>query len=84
LIKILKKPTDSVRFQFYKPETEKTRKKPSQTGKKLSQNQAKPKNRAKPEKPSQTGFCPKKRTETSRFEPVSVLFFKKFGLVTCF
>jgi hypothetical protein len=45
--------------------------------KKLSQNQAKPKNRAKPEKPIQTGFCPKKRTETSRFEPVSVLFLKK-------
>jgi hypothetical protein len=41
-IRILKNPTGSVRFQFYKPETEKTepnpnRKKPSQTGKKPSQ-----------------------------------------------
>jgi hypothetical protein len=44
-IKILKKPTDSVRFWFYKPETEKiepnpnkkNKKKPSQTGKKPSQ-----------------------------------------------
>jgi hypothetical protein len=37
-IKILKKPTGSVRFMFYKPETEKTksnpnRKKPEKTGK---------------------------------------------------
>jgi hypothetical protein len=39
------------------------------------------KNRAKPENPSQTGFCPKKlnRTETGRFEPVSV-FFKKYSV----
>jgi hypothetical protein len=45
-IKILKKPTDSVRFWFYKPETKKiepnpnkkkNQKKPSQTGKKPSQ-----------------------------------------------
>jgi hypothetical protein len=35
LIRILKKLTDSVRFWFYKPKTEKT--KPSQTGKKPSQ-----------------------------------------------
>jgi hypothetical protein len=57
-IKILKKLAGSVRFQFYKPKTEKTkpnpnRKKPSQTGKK----------RTKPKKSSQTGlnrFCPKK------------------------
>jgi hypothetical protein len=34
---------------------------------------------------SQTGFCPKKQTETGRFDPVSVFFFKKkFGLVTFF
>jgi hypothetical protein len=43
---------------FYKPETEKT--KLNQTEPK-QKNQAKPeKNRAKPRKPSQTGFCPKK------------------------
>jgi hypothetical protein len=50
----LKKPTGSVQFWFYKPETEKTEtnrtqteKKPSQTGKKLSQTG---------KKPSQTGL----------------------------
>jgi hypothetical protein len=47
-IKILKKPTGSVRFWFYKPETKKTKpnpykKKPIQTEK----NRSKPKNRAK-------------------------------------
>jgi hypothetical protein len=26
---------------------------------------------------SQTGFCPKKQTETGRFDPVSVFFLKK-------
>jgi hypothetical protein len=52
----LKKPTGSVRFQFYKPETEKTRKKPSQTGKKTE-----PKS-SQTEKPSQTG-----KTEPNRF-----------------
>jgi hypothetical protein len=31
LFKILKRPTDSVRFQFYKPETEKTEPKPKKT-----------------------------------------------------
>jgi hypothetical protein len=71
----LKKPTGSVRFWFYKPETEKTkpnpyRKKPIQT-----------------EKPSKTGFCLKKpkliglnrfflkkpnRAKTGWFEPVSL------------
>jgi hypothetical protein len=54
----LKKPTGSVQFRFYKPETENTepnpnhKKKPSQTGK----------------KPSQT-----RKTEPNRFEPVFVL-----------
>jgi hypothetical protein len=46
----LKKPTGSVRFRFYKPETEKTELNRTQTEK----------NRAKPKKPSKTGFCPKK------------------------
>ena len=64
----MKKPTSSVRFQFYKPETEKTepnrtrtkktRKKPNQTG----------------NKPSQTGKTEpnRKKTEPNRFEPVFV------------
>jgi hypothetical protein len=49
LIKILKKPTSSVRFRFYKQKTKsnRNRKKPSQTGKpsqteKPSQNHKKP------------------------------------------
>ena len=63
-IKILKKSTSSIRFWFYKLETEKTEpnpnrkkpeKKPSKTGQKLSQT----------EKPSQN--------EPNRFEPVFVL-----------
>jgi hypothetical protein len=80
-IRILKKPTGSVQFQFYKPETEKielnpnrkknepSRKKPSQT-EKTEPNQFEP------------VFVLKKpnRTETGRFEPVSVFF--KIGLVT--
>jgi hypothetical protein len=41
-IKILKKPTSSIRFRFYKPDT-----------KKIEPNK---KNRAKPKKPSQTGL----------------------------
>jgi hypothetical protein len=60
-------------------------KKPNQTEPKLKKTK---KNKAKPEKPSQTGlnwFCPKKpnRTETSRFEPVLVFFFK-FSLIIFF
>jgi len=91
-----------VRFRFYKQKTKKTKpnrtetdKKPSQTGPKLSQTR---KTEPKPRKPSQnrknrakpvwTGFCPKKPnwTETGRFDPVSVFFFKKknFSLVTFF
>ena len=77
-IKILKKLANSVRFWFYKPEINKKRteskpeKKPSQTGKKPSQTG---KNQAKL---VWTDFFPKKpnRTETGRFEPVSV-FLKK-------
>jgi hypothetical protein len=78
-IKILKKSTGLVWFWFYKPETEKTE--PNSNRKKLE------KNRAKLKKPSQTGFCPKNRTKTGRFEPVLVRFqFKKkdFSLVTFF
>ena len=80
------------------PNRTETDKKPE---KKPSQNRAKPekpsqtekteKTEPKPEKPSQTGlnrFCPKKpnRTETGRFDPVSVFFFKKknIGLVIFF
>ena len=63
-----------VQFRFYKSKTEKTEPNP---------NRKKPeKNRAKPKKPIQTGFCPKKpnRTETGRFELVLVFFFKyRFG-----
>jgi hypothetical protein len=71
----LKKPAGSVRFRFYKQKTEPKPKKPSQTGKtepnrkKLSQNQ---------KKPSQN------RTETGRFDPVSVFFSKKKILVWLF
>jgi len=36
-IRILKKPTGSVRFQFYKPETEKPKPKPEKIEKKPSQ-----------------------------------------------
>jgi len=64
----LKKSTNSVRFQFYKPETKKTepnpnKKKPSQTGKTESnrKNQAKTRQNWKNQaKPVWTGFCPKK------------------------
>jgi hypothetical protein len=76
----LKKPTGSVWFRFYKPETEKTepnpnKKKPIQT-KKTKPNR---------KKPSQTGlnrFLSKKsnRTETGRFEPVSVFFLNSIWL----
>ena len=78
----MKKPTGSVRFQFYKLTTEKTEPKQKKTGKKPSQ--IRKKNRAKPKKPSQTKkiepnqfepvFVLKNLTETGRFEPVSVQF----------
>jgi hypothetical protein len=65
-IKILKKPTGSVRFWFFKPGTKKTepdpnRKEPSQTGL----------NRFLLYKTEPN------RTKTGRFEPVSVFFLKK-------
>jgi len=73
-IKILKKLTGSVRFRFYKPKTEKTEPNRTQTKKKPEKNQSQTwKNWAKP---VWTDFCPKKpnRTETGRFELVSVFF----------
>jgi hypothetical protein len=60
-IKILKKPTGSVRFRFYKPETEKT--KPNRTEK------------TKPNWFGPV-FVLKNRIETDRFEPILVFFFK--------
>jgi hypothetical protein len=78
----LKKPTGSVRFQFYKLRTEKTEPKQKKQEKKPSQ--IRKKNRAKPKKPSQTKkiepnqfepvFVLKNLTETGWFEPVSVQF----------
>jgi len=84
LIKILKKPIGSVRFRFYKSETEKTELNPNRKNrKKTESNKKKPnqigKNRVKPKnEPNQfeSVFILKKRTETGRFEPVSV-FYKK-------
>jgi hypothetical protein len=85
----LKKLAGSVQFRFYKPETEKTElnlnkknwkklSQPEKTEQKLSQTG---KTDPKSKKQCQTGFYSKKpnRTETGRFEPVSVsfLFFKK-------
>ena len=79
----MKKPAGSVRFGFYKQKTKKTEpnwtetetdKKPEKNPSQTEPNRKKPsQNRAKP---VWTGFCPKKpnRTETSRFDPVSVRF----------
>jgi hypothetical protein len=81
----LKKLAGLVRFQFYKQKTEKTEpnrnrqktgKKPSQTGK----TEPKPEKTEKTEpNRSEPVFSLKKpnRTETGRFDPVSVFFFKK-------
>jgi hypothetical protein len=75
--KILKKPTGSVRFRFYKPETKKTGPNPNR-----KKNQKK--NRAKPKKSSQTGFCPKKPNRTE-LKPIGLNWFwffkKKFSLI---
>jgi len=85
-IKILKKTTGLIRFRFYKQKTEKTEpNRNRKNGKKPSQT----------EKPSQTGFLPKKtkpnrnRVKTGRFDPVSVRFWfffseKKFRFVYFF
>jgi hypothetical protein len=71
-ITIVKKPTGSVQFWFYKPKTKKTKPNPNQ-----EKTRAKPgKNRAKTEKTKpnrfEQVFVLKNRTETGRFEPVSV------------
>ena len=75
----MKKPTGSVRFRFYKQKTE-----PNRNRQKTKNNRAKPKKPSQNrKKPSQNRFEPvfalKKpnRTETGRFDPVSVFFFKK-------
>jgi hypothetical protein len=66
-LEFFKKPTSSVRFWFYKPETKKTERGQTQTEK----------NRAKPEKPSQTrkktGFY-SKITEPNRNRSVQTSF----------
>jgi hypothetical protein len=75
-IKILKKPTGSVWFRFYKPKTEPNRTEPKQkkTEKKPSQNP----NRKNWAKPVWIGFCPKKPNRNksiwTSFCSVSVLF----------
>ena len=87
-IKILKKLTSSVRFWFYKPETEKTksnlnRKKPEKKPSQTRKTELNRKNRAKPEKtkpkpsPIETNrfelvFILKNWTEPGQFEPLSV------------
>jgi hypothetical protein len=88
-----------VRFWFHKSETEKTEPNPNKKNwNKPShwKNRARPekteRNRKNWVKPVWTSFCPKKlnraepnRTETSRFEPVSVFFFEKnFSLIIFF
>jgi hypothetical protein len=70
-IKILKKPVGSVRFQFYKPKTEKTAPNRKKTWKKTEPNRKKPsQTRSKPEKtepnqkkPSQNRAKPKNRAK---------------------
>ena len=63
-IKILKKLTGSARFQFYKPEIEKTEPKPEKT----EPNQY------------ETTFLLKNPTETGLFEPVLVFFLNSVWL----
>jgi hypothetical protein len=53
LIKILKKPIGSVRFRFYKPETEKTELNPNRKNRKKTESNKK-KTEPNREKPSQT------------------------------
>jgi hypothetical protein len=76
-IRILKKPTSWVQFRFYKPETEKTELNRTQTKKTGKKNEP---NRFEPV------FVLKKsnRTKDGRFEPVSLFFLKKIGLVAFF
>jgi hypothetical protein len=83
-----RKKTEPNRAKSEKPSQNRAKpKKPSQTGKNRAKTE---KTELKPEKPSQTGlnrFCPKKpnRTETGRFDPISVFFQKKiFSLIIFF
>jgi len=82
----LKKSTGSVRF--YKPKTKKTKlNRNRKNRKKTEPNRKKPSQTKNQAKSVWTDFCPKKpnRTETGRFEPVSVFFyFKNFSLVIFF
>jgi hypothetical protein len=72
----LKKPTDSIRFRFYKSETEKNEPNQTQTEKKPKKTEPKPSQTKKTERNRfETVFVLKTRTETSRFEPF--WFFKK-------
>ena len=74
LIKILKKPTGSVRFRFFKPRTKKTKPNRTRTETNREKNEPNRKNRAKPKKTSQTEKPSQtKKTEPNRFEPVFVL-----------
>jgi hypothetical protein len=75
----LKKPTSSVQFWFFKPgigKTKPNRTEQKKTRKKLSQTE---KIKSNQKKPSQTGFYSKKsnQTETGRFKPILIRFFKK-------
>jgi len=77
----LKKPTGSIQFWFYKPETEKTEPNPEKNRKKPSQNEKTEPNQFEPV------FVQKNEpnwTETSRFEPVLSYFLKKFSLIIFF
>jgi len=75
----LKKPTGSIRFWFYKPETEKTEPNRTQTEKKnrkkLSQTEKTERNRFEPV------FVLKTRTETDWFEPFRFLKKKSVWLL---
>jgi hypothetical protein len=66
----LKKPAGLVRFRFYKQKTEKTE--PEKTGKKTESNRAK----TRKTEPSrfEPVFALKNRTETGRFDQISIRF----------
>jgi hypothetical protein len=78
----LKKPTGSVEFRFYKPETEKTepnRTQTKKTGKKTEPNRKKTSQTKKTEpnrektEPNQKNRVKPEKTKPNRFEPVFVL-----------
>ena len=80
-IKILKKPTGSVRFRFFKPGTEKTE--PNREKTEPNQKKTEP-NRKKPGQPVWTGFCSKKPNRNRSVWTGFGFLKKKFGLVTFF